>query len=56
MLMTDLRGASNAKARRELGWALRYPSWRVGFPASYRGAPPGPPGRAGARALSKTMI
>ena len=27
-MMTELRGASNAKARRELGWTLRYPSWR----------------------------
>ncbi len=26
-----LRGASNAKARRELGWEPRYPSWRDGF-------------------------
>jgi hypothetical protein len=26
-----LRGASNAKARQELGWQLRYPSWRQGF-------------------------
>jgi nucleoside-diphosphate-sugar epimerase len=26
-----LRGASNAKAKRELGWQLRYPSWRQGF-------------------------
>jgi len=24
-------GASNAKAKRELGWQLRYPSWRLGF-------------------------
>jgi nucleoside-diphosphate-sugar epimerase len=31
VLMTELRGASNAKARRELGWVLRYPSWRQGF-------------------------
>jgi 2-alkyl-3-oxoalkanoate reductase len=31
MLMTEVRGASNAKAKRELGWQLRYPSWRVGF-------------------------
>ena len=30
------RGASNAKAKRELGWTLRYPSWREGFPASYQ--------------------
>lgn len=25
------RGASNARAKRELGWSLRYPSWRDGF-------------------------
>jgi nucleoside-diphosphate-sugar epimerase len=30
-LATELRGASNAKAKRELGWAPRYPSWRQGF-------------------------
>ena len=35
VLMTEARGASNAKAKRELGWALRYPSWRQGFPAVY---------------------
>ena len=28
---TQLRGASNAKAKRELGWRPRYPSWRTGF-------------------------
>ncbi len=28
---TQLRGASNAKAKRELGWEPRYPSWRQGF-------------------------
>ena len=32
---TDARGASNAKARRKLGWTLRYPSWRQGFFAVY---------------------
>ncbi|HXV57719.1 MAG TPA: NAD(P)-dependent oxidoreductase [Gaiellaceae bacterium] len=32
---TEARGASNAKAKRELGWQLRYPSWRQGFPAVY---------------------
>jgi 2-alkyl-3-oxoalkanoate reductase len=32
---TEARGASNAKAKRELGWTLRYPSWRQGFPAAY---------------------
>jgi nucleoside-diphosphate-sugar epimerase len=26
-----MRGASNAKAKRELGWSPRYPSWRQGF-------------------------
>jgi 2-alkyl-3-oxoalkanoate reductase len=31
VMMTDVRGASNAKAKRELGWQLRYPSWRLGF-------------------------
>jgi 2-alkyl-3-oxoalkanoate reductase len=30
VMMTDVRGASNAKAKRELGWQLRYPSWRQG--------------------------
>ena len=32
---TEARGASNAKAKRELGWTLRYPSWRQGFVAAY---------------------
>jgi 2-alkyl-3-oxoalkanoate reductase len=31
LMMTEARGASNAKAKRELGWELRYPSWRQGF-------------------------
>jgi 2-alkyl-3-oxoalkanoate reductase len=35
IMMTQIRGASNAKAKRELGWTLRYPSWRQGFPATY---------------------
>lgn len=30
-VMTEGRGFSNAKAKRELGWELRYPSWRQGF-------------------------
>ena len=30
-MMTEGRGFSNAKAKRELGWVLRYPSWRQGF-------------------------
>jgi nucleoside-diphosphate-sugar epimerase len=32
-MMTEGRGFSNAKAKRELGWQLRYPSWRQGFKA-----------------------
>jgi 2-alkyl-3-oxoalkanoate reductase len=31
IMMTKARGASNAKAKRELGWEPRYPSWRQGF-------------------------
>jgi 2-alkyl-3-oxoalkanoate reductase len=31
-LMTQVRGASNEKAKRELGWTPAYPSWRDGFP------------------------
>jgi nucleoside-diphosphate-sugar epimerase len=31
IMMTEGRGFSNAKARRELGWVPRYPSWRLGF-------------------------
>jgi 2-alkyl-3-oxoalkanoate reductase len=30
-MMTRARGVSSEKAKRELGWTLRYPSWRVGF-------------------------
>jgi 2-alkyl-3-oxoalkanoate reductase len=40
IMATQSRGAANAKAKRELGWTLRYPSWRQGFPAAY--APAGP--------------
>ena len=34
-MMTEVRGSSNAKARDELGWVLRYPSWRQGFAAEF---------------------
>ncbi len=33
-MMTELRGASNAKARRELAWRPGHPSWRLGFAAA----------------------
>jgi len=36
MMGTDARGASNAKAKGELGWTLRHPTWREGFAAAYR--------------------
>jgi 2-alkyl-3-oxoalkanoate reductase len=29
--MTANRGSSNAKAKRDLGWELAHPSWRMGF-------------------------
>jgi len=31
VMMNEVRGASNAKAKRELGWKPRYASWRQGF-------------------------
>jgi 2-alkyl-3-oxoalkanoate reductase len=31
VMMTEIRGAANAKAKRVLGWEPRYPSWRLGF-------------------------
>jgi nucleoside-diphosphate-sugar epimerase len=40
MMGTEARAASNEKAKRELGWELRYPSWREGFMAAYRGGVP----------------
>ena len=33
VMMTEIRGASNAKAKRELGWQPGHPSWRQGFAA-----------------------
>ena len=58
MMGTEVRGASNAKAKRELGWSLRHPTWRQGFFEAY--APgetspsasplrPSPPRRSDAR-------
>ena len=39
-MMTQVRGASNAKAKRELGWQLVWPSWRQGFAAGMTAAYP----------------
>ena len=33
VMMTETRGASNVKAKRELGWEPRHPSWREGLAA-----------------------
>ena len=40
-LMTRVRGASNLKAKRELGWQPRYPSWREGFRTGLERQPAG---------------
>jgi hypothetical protein len=40
MMGTESRGASNAKAKRELSWTPRYPSWRQGFVAAYGSTAP----------------
>jgi nucleoside-diphosphate-sugar epimerase len=34
MMMTEIRGASNAKAKRDLGWQPQHASWRQGFAAA----------------------
>jgi 2-alkyl-3-oxoalkanoate reductase len=57
MMGTESRGASNAKAKRELGWELRYPSWRQGFVAAYAATAPsnrGQPHRAARARHSQT--
>jgi len=42
VLMTEIRGAANAKARRELGWTPVHRSWRQGFRDGLGEAAPGP--------------
>lgn len=39
LMMVEQRGASNALAKRALGWQPRYPSWRQGFPTLKASAP-----------------
>jgi nucleoside-diphosphate-sugar epimerase len=41
VMMTEIRGASNAKAKRELGWTPRWPSWREGFRSGLADPPAG---------------
>lgn len=49
-MMTQVRGISNAKAKRELGWQPRYPSYRDSFRAGQAKLPlPAVPSRAAAR-------
>jgi nucleoside-diphosphate-sugar epimerase len=49
LMMTEVRGASNEKAKRELGWKPRYTSWRQGFAEGL--ANPAHPAEPGASAL-----
>ena len=37
MMGTEARGASNAKAKRELGWQPAHPTWRTGFKEAVNG-------------------
>ena len=54
-MAAESRGASNAKAKRELGWTPRYPSWREGFLAAYGpAAAAGPDTTAADRATQST--
>jgi hypothetical protein len=52
MIGTEARGASNSKAKRELGWTLRYPSWRQGFAEGYAS----PARAAGTRGLGRSDL
>jgi nucleoside-diphosphate-sugar epimerase len=52
---TEARGASNAKAKRELGWTLRHPSWREGFAAAYAATDPSSRNRTAAAAASSRV-
>ena len=49
VMMTQSRGSSNAKARRELGWEPAHPSWRSGFAETAGGTAAG-----AARARART--
>jgi nucleoside-diphosphate-sugar epimerase len=44
-MMTQIRGSSNAKARRELGWEPAWPSWRDGFARGLHATAPSGAGR-----------
>jgi 2-alkyl-3-oxoalkanoate reductase len=56
---TEARGASNAKAKRELGWQLRHPTWREGFRTAYASTAPaqrGTPDRAAEASRSTSRL
>jgi 2-alkyl-3-oxoalkanoate reductase len=55
VMSTTSRGASNARAKRELGFELRYPSWRQGFVAAYGPAATRRRGDAPAAAQAATV-
>jgi nucleoside-diphosphate-sugar epimerase len=50
IMMTEIRGASNAKAKRELAWHPAHPSWRQGFQAAAGRVTRPPSGEPGCRA------
>jgi 2-alkyl-3-oxoalkanoate reductase len=57
MIGTEARGASNAKAKRELGWTPRHATWRQGFAAAYAPTTPADGrGVAGAPGLSRGSL
>jgi nucleoside-diphosphate-sugar epimerase len=47
-MMTQIRGSSNAKAKRELGWRPGWPSWREGFSRELADSGDAQPARGGA--------
>ena len=60
VMSTQARGVSNAKAKRELGWSLRYPSWRQGFVEAYgsaaNAASPARPGPVGSPRVGSSSV
>jgi nucleoside-diphosphate-sugar epimerase len=54
-MMTQIRGTSNAKAKRELAWQLRYKSWRDGFRTGLTVAASGPPREPPAQVDKETV-
>jgi nucleoside-diphosphate-sugar epimerase len=53
-MMTEGRGASNAKAKRELGWQPYWPSWRDGFRDGLATTVPLPPPASEAELAGRT--